>query len=119
MRLFAEPLGLAPALPQSARLAYPAFSVTPRSVQEWVDEGVAMSASAAQARSVRSFGALPLIVLTRGLDLTPDWQRMQRELLRLSSNSHHVIAHGSGHNVETELPEAATGAILKMVKRLR
>ncbi|PZV01113.1 MAG: alpha/beta hydrolase, partial [Leptolyngbya sp.] len=39
VRLLAEPLGLKPALPPGAQKAFTAFSVTPRSVQAWADEG--------------------------------------------------------------------------------
>jgi pimeloyl-ACP methyl ester carboxylesterase len=119
VRLFAEPLGLKPALPPGAQKAFTAFSVTPRSVQSWADEGSGMLESGVQARAVKSFGNLPLIVLSRGLDLNPDWQAMQSELLQLSSNSQQLIAEKSGHNVEIDQPAAAVAAIVKMVKQLR
>jgi pimeloyl-ACP methyl ester carboxylesterase len=119
VRLLAEPLGLKPALPPGAQKAFTAFSVTPRSVQAWADEGLGMPDSGVQARAVKSFGALPLIVLSRGLDLTPEWQAMQSELLQLSSNSQQLIAEKSGHNLEIDRPEAAIAAIVKMVKQLR
>lgn len=117
VRLLAEPLGLKPALPPGAQKAFTAFSVTPRSVQAWADEGSGMQESGAQARAVKSFGALRLIVLSRGLDLKPDWQAMQAELLQLSSHSQHLIAEKSGHNLEIDQPEAAIAAIVKMVKQ--
>jgi hypothetical protein len=52
-------------------------------------------------------------VLSRGLTMEPDqaWQRMQTELLGLSSNSQQVFANQSGHNVEIDQPDAAVGAI--------
>jgi pimeloyl-ACP methyl ester carboxylesterase len=115
VRLLAEPLGL----PPGAQKAFTAFSVTPRSVQAWADEGSGMPESGVQARAVKSFDNLPLIVLSRGLDLDSDWQAMQSELLQLSSNSQHLIAEKSGHNIETDQPEAAIAAIVKMTKQLR
>jgi pimeloyl-ACP methyl ester carboxylesterase len=118
-RLFAEPLGLKPALPLKAQKAFTALSVTPRSVQAWADEGSGMQESGVQARAVKSFGSLPLIVLSRGLDLDSDWQRMQSELLQLSSNRQQLLAEKSGHNLEIDQPEAAIAAIVKMVKQLR
>lgn len=119
VRLFAEPLGLKPALPPGVQKAFTAFSVTPRSVQAWADEGSGMQESGVQARAVKGFGDLPLIVLSRGLDLNPDWQAMQSELLQLSSNSQQLIAEKGGHNLEIDQPEAAIAAIVEMVKRLR
>lgn len=119
VRLFAEPLGLKPALPPGAQKVFTAFSVTPRSVQAWADEGSGMLDSGAKTRAVKSFGDLPPIVLSRGLDLNPDWQAMQSELVQLSSNSQQLIAEKSGHNLEIDQPEAAIAAIVKMVKQLR
>jgi pimeloyl-ACP methyl ester carboxylesterase len=119
VRLFAGPLGFTPALPAEVQKAFTAFSVTPRSIQAWVDEGAGMPKSGAQARAVKTFGNLPLIVLSRGLDQEPDWEAMQAELLQLSSNSQQLIADKSGHNIESDQPEAAVEAIVKMVEQLR
>jgi pimeloyl-ACP methyl ester carboxylesterase len=119
VRLFAGPLGFTPTLPPEVQKAFTAFSVTPRSIQAWEDEGAGMLESGAQALAVKTFGDLPLIVLSRGLDQKPDWQAMQAELLQLSSNSQQLIAHKSGHNIEIDQPEAAVVAIVKMVEKLR
>jgi pimeloyl-ACP methyl ester carboxylesterase len=107
LRLLAGPLDL------------DAFSVTPRSVQATLDEGEGMPDSLAQAGAVTSLGAVPLIVLSRGLDQDADWQSMQTELLQLSSNSRQVIADRSGHNIQLDQPEAAVGAIVQMVELVR
>lgn len=116
VRLFTEPLQV---LPPDARPAYAAFSVTPRSVQAWADEGTGMPESLVQADAVKTFGDLPLIVLTAGLNQQTDWQSMQLELLRLSSDSQQLIADHSGHKIQIEQPEAAVAAIVKMVSQLR
>ncbi len=119
LRLVSGPPGPAPNLSPQAKEAYAAFSVTPRSAQAWADEGTGVPASLTQAGAVKSFGDLPLIVLSRGLDQDPDWQRMQAELLKLSSNSQAMIADKSGHNIHYDQPEAAVAAIVKMVEQLR
>lgn len=106
-------------LPPEARLAYAAFSSTPKSVGAWGDEGMGMPESLAQAGEVKTFGDLPLIVLTAGLNQQPDWQTMQVELLGLSSHSQQLIADHSGHTIQLEQPDAAVSAILKMVSQLR
>jgi hypothetical protein len=69
-----------------------------------------------QAQAVKSFGDLPLIVLTRGLDQDPDWQAGQAALLQLSTNSQQLFAEKSGHNIELDQPDAAVEAIVKMVQ---
>jgi pimeloyl-ACP methyl ester carboxylesterase len=73
----------------------------------------------AQAAAVKSFGALPLIVLSAGLNHQTGWQTKQVELLQLSSNSQQIIVDNSGHNIHTDRPEAAVAAIMKMVSQLR
>jgi hypothetical protein len=44
---------------------------------------------------------------------------VQTELLGLSSNSQQLFANDSGHNVEFDQPQAAVGAIEKMVELTR
>ena len=106
-------------LPPEAQPAYTAFSVTPRSIQAWMDEGAAMQESLAQAKAVTTFGDLPLIVLTGALHQQTGWQTMQAELLQLSSNSRQMMAENSGHNIQIDQPEAAVAAIVEMVSQLR
>lgn len=119
VRLLAGPIGFDQGLPLEAKGAYVAYSVTPRSIQAWADEGTGLPESMVQAGAVKTFGDLPLIVLTAGLNQQTNWQAMQVELLQLSSNSQQMIADKSGHNIEIDQPEAAVAAILKMVRQLR
>ena len=109
LRALAEPLQLN------------ADSFTTRSLQAGIDEGKGMPASLAQAGAVKSFGALPLIVLSRGLihGQDQDWQRMQSELLELSSNSRQLFADRSGHSIHLQQPQAAIDAIATMVEQTR
>ena len=111
--------GRSNSLPPEAQAPYAAFSVTPRAVQAWADEGAGIPASLAQADAVRTFGDLPLIVLTGSLNQRAGWQAMQTELLQLSSHSQQIVADHSGHNIQLEQPEAAVNAITKMVQQLR
>jgi pimeloyl-ACP methyl ester carboxylesterase len=107
LRLLAGPLGLDPRL------------VSARSLQTRLDEGQGMGAGLTQAAAVTTFGDLPLIVLSRGLDPDPEWQGLQAELLLLSSNSQQLFDDKSAHNIHLEQPEAAIGAIVKMVEMVR
>ena len=79
--------------------------MTTRAVQAWADEGASLPESLAQAGAVKTFGDLPLIVLTSRLNQQTGWQAMQAELLQLSSNSQQMIADNSGHNIEIDQPE--------------
>ncbi|MEO8082611.1 MAG: alpha/beta hydrolase [Ardenticatenales bacterium] len=118
VRLLAGPAmreGLAPGLAG----AYAAFSVTPRAVQTTLDEGRGMGESLAQVGAIKSLGATPLIVLSRGLDPEPDWQRWQAEFLDLSSRSRQRIAETSGHNIERDQPSAAIAAIAEIASLVR
>lgn len=118
-RLFAGPLGYKSGVSPEVQQAYTAFSVTPRSVQTFLDEGTGMPESFIQAGTVKTFGDLPLIVLWARLNKQTNWQTMQVELLDLSSNSQQMIADHSDHNIEIDQPEAAVGAIVKMVEQVR
>jgi pimeloyl-ACP methyl ester carboxylesterase len=111
--------GSEPNLPAEARAAYEAFAVTPRAAQTWADEGHGLPASLDQAYAVKSFGDLPLIVLTAGLNQEAGWSALQAGLLQLSPNSQQLFAEKSGHNIQFEQPEAAVGAIVQMVEQLR
>src|SRR5439155_10829449 len=92
-----------------------------RALQTGIDEGKGMPESVGQAGVVRTFGALPLIVVSRGViaGQDQDWQRMQTELLNLSSDSQQLFADMSGHSIQLDQPDAAVGAIEKMVEQTR
>ena len=107
MRLLAGAPGLTSGWSPEVQHAYTAFSVTPRYVQTTLDEGTGMPESFIQAGAVKTFGDVPLIVLSRGLDPDKDWQAMQAELLQLSSRSQQLIADTSGHNIQLDQPDAA------------
>lgn len=119
MRLLGSSLGAVRNLPPEEKQAYEAYSVAPRSVQTFLDEGRGMSEGGAQARAVTSLGALPLIVLTAGQDDTADHAASQAGFLQLSTDSQQLFADQSGHEIHIDQPEAATAAILKMVEQVR
>ena len=102
-------------------------------------EGIDSSASQRQVRVKRSFGNIPLVVVTCGL-ATPDsleekwsnafevkhamdreylWQELQADLARLSTNSQHVVATKSGHFIQQDQPHLIIDAIRWVVKKVR
>ncbi len=119
VRLLAEPLGIIEDLPAEIQAPYKAFTVIPRGVQAWADEGASMSASLAQADAIKTLGDVPLTVLTAGLNDHTDWQAMQVEMLQLSSNSRQIVVENSGHGIQLDQPQAAVDAIVDMVLAVR
>jgi pimeloyl-ACP methyl ester carboxylesterase len=117
VRLLAKPLGLAP-FTASDEPAYYSRLVRTQNVQSYISEGQGMAAAGAEASAVKTFGDLPLFVLTAKLHDTPGWQEWQTELLQLSSNSLQLFAD-SDHNIQFEEPDAAVAAIVQMVGQLR
>jgi pimeloyl-ACP methyl ester carboxylesterase len=97
---------------------YPLFA-RPQSLQTSANELGGIPASLAQADAVKTFGDLPLIVLTARLNTHPGWPQWQTELLELSSNSQQLFAENSGHTIQADEPEAAAAAILQMVQQVR
>ena len=117
-RMLVKVPGLAPSLGPHQEAYYPLY-IRPQSLQATADEFQGLAASAAQAAAVKSFGDLPLIVLTAKGNDNPGWPEWQNELLQLSSNSGHWFAENSGHNIQVDEPDAAIAAIIKMVELLR
>ena len=67
-------------------------------------------------------GAVPLVLLTRGLtppESTPAfedlWSDLQRQEAQLSSNSVHVVAARSGHGIPSEQPSLVIRAIREVM----
>jgi pimeloyl-ACP methyl ester carboxylesterase len=99
--------------------AYYSRYVRIQSMQTSRDESLGLAASEEEAATVKTFGDLPLIVLTGRLNNNPGWQEWQTELSQLSSNSQHLFAENSGHGVQIDEPDAAVAAILQMVQQVR
>jgi pimeloyl-ACP methyl ester carboxylesterase len=118
VRLLAKPLGILPDAPPNPE-AYYALGVRPQNIQALMDDSQGMPAAGAQASAVKTFGDLPLIVLTAKLNNIPGWQEWQTELLQLSSNNQQLFAENSAHNIEFDEPDAAVKAILQMVEQVR
>ena len=109
-------LGIFPSVPEAGY--YPQY-IRPQSLRASAKEYAELPASAAEAAAVKTFRDLPLIVLTAKLNPIPGWPEWQTELLQLSSNSQHLFAENSGHNVQSDEPEVAVAAILQMVQQVR
>ena len=62
---------------------------------------------------------LPVIVLSRGRDTTPEIQRMQEEPGRLSSDAIHRTVAGSGAEIQIEQPSLVAAAVAEIVNAIR
>jgi pimeloyl-ACP methyl ester carboxylesterase len=117
-RLLVKLPAIASSMPPGYEAYYPLY-VRPQSLQTTANEYQGLPDSAPQAAAVKSFGDLPLIVLTAKLNNNPGWPEWQTELLKLSSHSQHLFAENSGHTIQFDEPEAAVAAVLKMVELVR
>jgi pimeloyl-ACP methyl ester carboxylesterase len=120
-RVLARPVMnmLTPAIIPDENAYYSRF-VRTQSMQAARDESLGLAASEEEAATVKSFGDLPLIVLTGRLHTdSPDWQPWQTELLQLSSSSQQLFAENGNHGIQIEEPDAAVAAILQMVQQVR
>lgn len=118
MRLIVKVSAIFPSMPPNQEAYYPLY-VRPQSLQASANEYKGLPDSAVQAAAVKSFGDLPLIVLTAKLNENPGWPEWQTELLQLSSNSQQIFAENSGHTIQIDEPKAAVDAIIKMVEMVR
>ena len=100
-----------------------------------VDEYNAIDTSDDQLRALRkSFGALPLLVLTRGVSpyAVPDQpqsalnkamedenEKIHREIAALSSNGRQRVVPGAAHVIQAEQPDAVVHAVLDVLAQVR
>jgi pimeloyl-ACP methyl ester carboxylesterase len=91
-------------------------------------------ASCAQMRGIRSIGDVPLTVIAAGVyevdeangepdsvskKIHAEWLEMQQDFLKLSSNSHYILAKNSHHIVQECEPELIVAAIKKHIALAR
>lgn len=62
---------------------------------------------------------LPLVVLTRGSDSSPDLVSSHAGLASLSTNSRHAVVEGAGHEIHLFQPDVVVGAIREVVEAVR
>ena len=82
--------------------------------------------SAYQVKHSGPIKDIPVAVLSRGIGQLPElsgvsleneWQDMQKDLLKLSRNSWHLIVADSGHEIHKEAPNHIVENILKVVNK--
>jgi len=75
--------------------------------------------SAARTSTPNLLGDMPVVVLTRGLDASPDQQAAHEATAKLSRNSRHTVVPGSYHEIHLSHPQAVIDAILDVVSAMR
>ncbi len=92
----------------------------------WHEGGttIDMDASSAATDGGPNLGHLPLVVLTAGSTgdgqtAQPIWDGYQRAAARLSTNSLHLYAPGSGHVIQQDKPERVIQAARLLIESIR
>ena len=72
--------------------------------------------------NLKGLGDLPLMVISRGVDLDYEWNEYQADLARLSTNSRTITVEGADHEALVFNPKYAhvvSDAILQVVESVR
>lgn len=78
-----------------------------------------------QARTSKSLGNIPLIVVTGGLqpfhtaESMAAWMKFQRELANLSTNKKHIIVEDAGHAIHIDRPQIVINVIRDMLNMVK
>lgn len=78
-----------------------------------------------QVRTSKSFGSIPLIVVTGGLqpfhteESMAAWIRFQRELANLSTNKRHIIVEDAGHAIHIDRPQVVIDVIRDLLATVK
>jgi pimeloyl-ACP methyl ester carboxylesterase len=64
-----------------------------------------------------ALGDLPVVVLSRGLDTTPEIRQMQDQLGHLSRKTRHIVAEKCGTQIHLEDPGLVANAVLGLLKK--
>ncbi len=97
--------------PAALRAELLAQAVTPAMARSQRDEWAMIPAVMRQAAVVKTFGAIPLVVVTALRDQLDQWLDLQRDLVALSTNSvHRIVAHASHMSLLDTAADAAISA---------
>lgn len=83
------------------------------------DHAMLSGLSAARTATPTLLNDLPIVVLTRGLNASPDQQAAHAAIATLSRNSRHTAVPGSYHEIHLSHPDAVIAAILDVVSAVR
>lgn len=104
-----------------------------KSADATLEEQDHMKSIKTEAAAINSFGSIPLFVITAGdktrynsfikdqkikNEILTAWDKMQKDLLNLSTDSRQIIVEKSGHYINQDKPEVIENAVNDMVKKI-
>lgn len=104
-----------------------------KSADATLEEQDHMKSIKKEAASITSFGPVPLLVITAGdktrydnfikdqntkTEMLGAWEKMQKDLLNLSTDSKQMVVPASGHYINQDQPEIIEDAVNEMVKKV-
>lgn len=105
-------------IPAAQRAMVRMFWVLPKFYDAMAGQVEALPESAAQvAAASRSFGAMPVIVLSAS-NAQPARLAEQIATAQLSSRGRHILASGSSHWIQLDQPELVVGAVVEVLGQL-
>ena len=104
-----------------------------KSIPATLEERLNFVSIANEAANINTFGNIPLVIITGA---SPDrfkylknktlekqfnsiWSELQKDLLKLSSNSKQILATKSGHTVQMEQPEVVIESIIQIILKYK
>jgi pimeloyl-ACP methyl ester carboxylesterase len=102
------------AAPASVQGAARATAFRASAYQATANEGIHLPETAAQVRASRRTLSIPVVVVTAGLGDDPEWQRLQRDQVGLSTRGCQLRAERSGHVISLGQP----GAIVEPIRAI-
>lgn len=99
-----------------------ALTCRPQYLETIYREDAAFAKAAREISEIKPLGNIPLVVIARdpatGSNVTAEARHSaaQKELTSLSSNSHLVIAEGSGHDIPLARPDVVVDAVQDLLK---
>jgi pimeloyl-ACP methyl ester carboxylesterase len=104
-----------------------------KSADATLEEQDHMKSIKAEAAAINSFGSIPLCIITAGdktryntfikdqklkSEMLQAWDKMQKDLLNLSTDSKQIIVPKSGHYINQDQPKIIEEAVNDMVKKV-
>ena len=98
-----------------------------------LEEQDEMASIKKQASNIKSFGSIPLYILTAAdekrydsvikdeklrMEMLTAWNKMQKDFLLLSTDSKQILVPNSGHYINQEQPKVIENAINEMVDKI-
>lgn len=128
MPAFAAEAGLPQHFPSAWRNIALQILYSPRTRNAFANEYLSLRESAAAVGAERAVLGIPVVVLSRGLQVARGpragiiesvWSDLQAELARLSPYAAHIIARHSGHHVHLDQPQLVVDAVNLLVDSAR